>query len=73
VTVLGRRRGAPSSSTGTVGGAGGPFEIGTQAAGFAEIHFSDGTEARAVDLIEVEPLSGEARASRTVLGTGELD
>jgi Calcineurin-like phosphoesterase superfamily domain len=52
---------------GTVG-AGGPFAIGVQAAGFAEIHFDDGAEAHAVDLIEVEPISGNARASRTVLG-----
>jgi Calcineurin-like phosphoesterase superfamily domain len=52
---------------GTVG-AGGPFAIGVQAVGFAEIHFSDGSDARAVDLIEVEPISGNARASRTVLG-----
>ena len=52
---------------GTVG-AGGPFAIGVQAAGFAEIHFSDDADARAVDLIEVEPISGNARASRTVLG-----
>jgi hypothetical protein len=51
---------------GTVG-AGGPFAIGVQAAGLAVIHFTDGGEARAVDLIEVEPLSGNARASRTVL------
>jgi hypothetical protein len=42
---------------GTVG-AGGLFEIGVQSAGFAEIHFTDGGFARAVDLIEVEPLSG---------------
>ncbi|MGH3024022.1 MAG: metallophosphoesterase family protein [Gaiellaceae bacterium] len=51
---------------GTVG-AGGPFEIGVEGAGFAEIHFSDGAEPRAVDLIEVEPISGNARASRTIL------
>ena len=49
-------------------GAGGPFAIGVQAAGFAEIHFSDDADARAVDLVEVEPVSGNARASRTVLG-----
>jgi predicted phosphodiesterase len=54
---------------GTVG-AGGPFEIGVQAVGFAEIHFTDGAEARGVDLIEVEPISGNARASRIVLGQG---
>jgi hypothetical protein len=54
---------------GTVG-AGGPFAIGVQAAGFAEIHFTEGAQARAVDLIEVEPVSGNARASRTVLSGG---
>lgn len=51
---------------GTVG-AGGPFAIGVQSAGFAEIHFTDDADARAVDLIEVEPISGNARASRLVL------
>ena len=51
---------------GTVG-AGGPFEIGVQAAGFAEIHFTPTGEARAVDLIEVEPISGNAQASRVIL------
>lgn len=51
---------------GTVG-AGGPFEIGVQAAGFAELHFTANGDARAVDLIEVEPVSGNARASRVVL------
>ncbi|MGH3013429.1 MAG: metallophosphoesterase family protein [Gaiellaceae bacterium] len=51
---------------GTVG-AGGPFEIGVQSAGFAEIHFTDGGSARAVDLIEVEPVSGNASATRVVL------
>jgi predicted phosphodiesterase len=52
---------------GTVG-AGGPFEIGVQSAGFAEIHFTDGGAAQAVDLIEVEPVSGNASATRVVLG-----
>jgi predicted phosphodiesterase len=51
---------------GTVG-AGGPFEIGVQASGFAEIHFTPRGEARAVDLIEVEPISGNAQASRVIL------
>jgi predicted phosphodiesterase len=49
---------------GTVG-AGGPFAIGVQAAGFAEIHLAG--DAQAVDLIEVEPLSGNARARRLTL------
>jgi hypothetical protein len=56
---------------GTVG-AGGPFAIGVQPAGLAVIHFTDDREARAVDLIEVEPLSGNARASRTVFSEVSL-
>jgi predicted phosphodiesterase len=52
---------------GTVG-AGGPFAIGVQPAGFADLHFTDQNEVEVVDLIEVEPLSGEARATREVLG-----
>jgi hypothetical protein len=51
---------------GTVG-AGGPFAIGVQTVGFAEVHFSEAGGALAVDLIEVEPLSGNARASRSTL------
>lgn len=57
---------------GTVG-AGGAFEIGVQAAGFAEIHFTPSGEARAVDLIEVEPISGNAKASRTILAGSSVD
>jgi predicted phosphodiesterase len=57
---------------GTVG-AGGPFEIGVQAAGFAEIHFTPSGEPRAVDLIEVEPVSGNAQASRVILEGNSLD
>jgi predicted phosphodiesterase len=51
---------------GTVG-AGGPFAIGVRAAGLAVIHLTEADSPQAVDLIEVEPLSGNARASRTVL------
>jgi hypothetical protein len=51
---------------GTVG-AGGPFAIGVQTVGLAEVHFSEVGEPLAVDLIEVEPLSGNARASRITL------
>jgi predicted phosphodiesterase len=51
---------------GTVG-AGGPFAIGVQTVGFAEVHFAEVGEAVAADLIEVEPLSGNARASRSTL------
>jgi predicted phosphodiesterase len=57
---------------GTVG-AGGPFEIGVQAAGFAEIRFTPSGEAQAVDLIEVEPISGNAKASRTILTAGPVN
>ena len=57
---------------GTVG-AGGPFEIGVQAAGFTEIHFTPSGEARAVDLIEVEPVSGSAQASRVILDGSSAD
>jgi predicted phosphodiesterase len=52
---------------GTVG-AGGPFAIGEQNVGFAEVHFTDDGVARTVDLIEVEPLSGNAQARRLALG-----
>ena len=51
---------------GTVG-AGGPFAIGEQNVGFAEIHFTDDGVARTVDLIEVEPLTGNAQAKRVAL------
>ena len=54
---------------GTVG-AGGPLAIGVQSVGFAEIHFSEAGEPLAIDLIEVEPLSGNARASRLTLEEG---
>jgi predicted phosphodiesterase len=48
-------------------GAGGPFGIGEQHSGFAEIHLARGGRLIAVDLVEVEPLSGEASARRVVL------
>ena len=52
---------------GTVG-AGGPFAIGEQRAGFAQLNWSVDGRLRAVDLIEVEPLSGAASARRLILG-----
>ena len=52
---------------GTVG-AGGPFGIGEQFAGFAQLDWGPESRLRAVDLIEVEPLSGSASARRIVLG-----
>jgi predicted phosphodiesterase len=48
-------------------GAGGPFGIGEQAAGFAQVHWSRDGRLQAVDLIGVEPLSGAASARRIVL------
>jgi hypothetical protein len=51
---------------GTVG-AGGPFAIGEQDVGFAEIHLGEDSVARTVDLIEVEPLTGNAQARRVAL------
>lgn len=52
---------------GTVG-AGGPFAIGEQSVGFAEVHLGDDGTARTVDLIEVEPLTGNGQARRITLG-----
>jgi predicted phosphodiesterase len=54
---------------GGTAGAGGPFAIGVQAAGFAVVHFTDEGRPQAADLIEVEPLSGNARARRITLPT----
>jgi hypothetical protein len=51
---------------GTVG-AGGPFAIGEQHVGLAEVHMTEAGSARTVDLIDVEPLSGEAVARRVVV------
>lgn len=50
---------------GTVG-AGGPFAIGEQHVGFAELRFDDSFTGT-VDLIDVEPLSGNAVARRIAL------
>ena len=51
---------------GTVG-AGGPFEVGERAAGFAQLHLGASGRLEALDLIEIEPLSGEASARRVAL------
>ena len=49
-------------------GAGGAFDAGREPIGFAELHFSPITPTlRSVDLLEVEPFSGQARASRIVI------
>jgi predicted MPP superfamily phosphohydrolase len=48
-------------------GAGGPFGIGEERSGFAELHLAGDGKPTAVDLVEVEPLSGEASARRLVV------
>ena len=49
-------------------GAGGPFRVGQESAGLGELHFSDVDPAlQSVDLIQIEPLSGQAQAERVVL------
>ena len=52
---------------GTVG-AGGAFGLGEQKSGFALVHLDTEDRARAVDLVEVEPVSGAASARRVVIG-----
>ena len=49
-------------------GAGGPFRVGQESAGLGELHFADeDAELQSVDLILIEPLSGQAQAERVVL------
>jgi hypothetical protein len=50
---------------GTVG-AGGPFAIGESPAGFALLHLTAVNRLQSVDLVQVEPLSGEGSAQRIV-------
>jgi predicted phosphodiesterase len=50
---------------GTVG-AGGPFAIGEAPAGFALLHLTAANRLQSVDLVQVEPLSGEGSARRVV-------
>ncbi|MPZ16940.1 MAG: hypothetical protein GEV06_03325 [Luteitalea sp.] len=52
-------------------GAGGPFAIGETPAGFALLHFDGEHRPRALDLIEVEPLSGQGKVQRVVLSNKE--
>jgi predicted phosphodiesterase len=47
-------------------GAGGVFGLTTQEAGIASIHFTS-AGLRAVDMIQIDPISGAARAERIVL------
>ena len=48
-------------------GAGGPLRFGQESAGLGELHFAE-TDAtlRSIDLIQIEPLSGQARAERVI-------
>jgi predicted phosphodiesterase len=49
-------------------GAGGIFDAGREPIGFAQLHFAPtATTLRSVDLVEVEPFTGQARASRRVI------
>jgi predicted phosphodiesterase len=51
-------------------GAGGLFGVGAEAVGVAPLHFAgDGARLRAVDLVQVEPISGAAEAERVIPGT----
>jgi predicted phosphodiesterase len=52
-------------------GAGGPFAIGETPAAFALLHFDQDHRARALDLIEVEPLSGQGKVQRVVLSNNK--
>jgi len=60
-----RRGGVILVDGGTVG-AGGPFAIGEAPAGFALLHLTAANRLQAVDLVQVEPLSGEGSARRLV-------
>jgi predicted phosphodiesterase/uncharacterized membrane protein len=46
-------------------GAGGLFGVGTTAVGIAPLHFA-GAHLRAIDLVQVEPISGAAKAERVI-------
>jgi predicted phosphodiesterase len=53
-------------------GAGGAFGVGEEPSGFALVHFDADEQARAVDLVEVEPSSGAASAHRVVIAPSDL-
>lgn len=57
---------------GTVG-AGGAFDIGEASAGFALLHLDRDKRPLAIDLIEVEPLSGQGTVERVVPTLSEED
>lgn len=48
-------------------GAGGPLRFGQESAGLGELHFAE-TDAtlQSIDLIQIEPLSGQAQAERVI-------
>ena len=48
-------------------GAGGPLRLGQEPAGLGELHFGQDAALQSVDLIQIEPLSGQAQAERIVL------
>jgi Calcineurin-like phosphoesterase superfamily domain len=48
-------------------GAGGAFGLGEEASGLAQVHLDGVNRPLSVDLIEVEPASGEGQARRVVL------
>ena len=51
-------------------GAGGAFGVATTPVGVAPLHFAaDGARLRAVDLVQVEPISGAAEAERVIPGS----
>ena len=60
------RRGTVILVDGGTAGAGGPFAIGEAPAGFALLHLTAANRLQAVDLVQVEPLSGEGSARRLV-------
>ena len=49
----------------------GPFGIGQQDAGFAQLHFAADGSLRAVDLVEIEPVSGAGSARRVPIDPEE--
>ena len=49
-------------------GAGGLFGVATTAVGIAPLHFA-GAHLRAIDLVQVEPISGAAEAERVIPGS----
>jgi predicted phosphodiesterase len=65
------RRGSVTLVDGGTVGAGGAFAVGDQASGFVQLHLTVGHRLQAADLIEIEPLSGAARARRVVFDAAD--